>query len=236
MRIRYALVGVTVLAGGLLLAACNWVGIADEKFSDSRTLSESVGEVRIASDSGDVTITSGDKLEVHRDVSYGDAKPGETFHVDGNVLVLEDCPEQDCRVDYDVTVPKVTKVSGHLDSGDLEVTGATSANVEAESGDVTLRDVDGEVNAKARSGNVDLSGIQGAVVAGARSGNVTVALAEPGSVTASTSSGDVDVTVPKGRYRVVIQADEATNELGGGTSGPRIELRSDSGDVTLRPA
>ncbi|HEX6356727.1 DUF4097 family beta strand repeat-containing protein, partial [Actinophytocola sp.] len=134
-----------------------------------------------------------------------------------------------------VIVPQAVTVSGHLDSGSVEVIGAKSANVAAESGDVTVRDVDGEVNASTQSGNVDLSDIGGAVVAGAQSGDVTVAMAAAENVTASTSSGNVDVRVPNASYQVDIQADDQTNEVGDDGTGPAIELRTDSGNVTLRP-
>ena len=236
MRIRHVVVGVIVVAGGLLLSACDWDDFGGKEFSDSESLSGSVSEVRFANDSGNITITAGDKLEVRRTVGYHETKPGKTYRVDGDALVLENCPERDCWVAYEVTVPANVEVSGHLDSGDVEIAGVARANVGAESGNVTVRDVDGEVNAKTQSGNVELSGIAGAVVVGAESGNVSVALTEPRSVTATTSSGNVDVTVPDGDYQVDIQGDQVTNDIGSGTSGPSIHLRTESGNVTLTPA
>ena len=204
MRIRHLMVGVTVVAGGLLLSACDWAGFDGEKATDSESLSQSVSEVRFTNDSGDVKITVGDKLEVRRKLDYHDAKPGKSYRVDGDTLLLQACPERNCSVSYDVTVPEGTKVSGHLDSGDVEITGVASANVEAESG------------------------------------NVTVALDKPNGVTAATSSGNVDVTVPKGSYQVDIQADDVTNDvtndLGDSSTGPSIALRVESGNVTLRAA
>jgi DUF4097 and DUF4098 domain-containing protein YvlB len=235
MGIKHVVAGVTVVAGGLLLSACDW-GVNDNHFSDHETLGQSVNEVRFSNDSGDVKVTVGDTFEVRRTVSYGDTKPGKTYRMDGDALVLEECKERDCSVDYDITVPKGTKVSGHVDSGDVELTGVSSVNVEAESGNVTARDVDGEVNASAQSGNVDLSAIGGTVVAGAQSGNVTVSLDNAAAVTASTSSGDVDVTVPDDTYQVDIQADDVTNDLASGSTGPKITIRTDSGNATLRAA
>jgi DUF4097 and DUF4098 domain-containing protein YvlB len=235
MRIKHVLAGVTVVAGGLLLSACDW-DVAGERFSDVETLSQSVSEVRFSNDSGDVKVTVGDTFEVRRTVGYRDAKPGKTYRMDGDALVLETCTERDCWVSYEVTVPESVKVSGKLESGSIEVVGATSANVSAESGDVTVRDVAGEVNATTQSGSVSLSGIGGAVVAGAQSGDVSVAMVSAKKVTASTSSGNVDVTVPDASYRVHIQADEQTNELGDDGTGPSIDLRTDSGDVSLRAA
>lgn len=238
MGIKHVVAGVTVVAGGLLLSGCDWGDIDATKFTDHKTLDQTISEVRFANDSGDVRITVGDRLEVRRTVGYHDTKPGTTYRVDGDALVLEECKERDCWVDYDVTVPEGTKVSGHVDSAKVEVVGVASANIEAESGDVTVRDVDGEVNATAQSGNVDLSGIGDAVVAGAESGNVTVRLASPANVTVSTESGNVDVTVPKGNYQVKTSIDsgDVRNGVGNAASGPTLDLRAESGNITIQPA
>lgn len=235
MRIKHLVAGVTVVAGGLLLSACDW-DFAGEKFTDEETLSQPVGEVRFDNDSGNVKIVVGDTFEVRRTVGYRDEKPGRTYRRDGDALVLEKCTLRDCWVDYEVTVPEGVKVNGHVDSGSVEVVGATSANVAAESGDVTVQDVAGEVNATTQSGNVTLSGIGGAVVAGAQSGDVSVAMTSAQKVAASTESGDVEVTVPEGSYRVRIDAENQTNEVGDDGTGPSIDLRTESGHATLRHA
>ena len=238
MGIKHVVAGVTIVAGGLLLTACDWDEFADNKFSDQESLTQQVSEVRFSNDSGDVKITVGDTLEVRRTVGYGEDKPGKTYRVDGDALVLEECRQRNCWVSYDVTVPEGTKVSGHVDSGSVEVAGVASANVAVESGDVTVRDVAGQVNASAQSGNVELSGIGGVVVAGAESGDVSVRVTEAVAVTATTSSGNIDVAVPDDEYQVDIETanmDDIVNDLGDDESGPKISLRADSGSVTLKP-
>jgi hypothetical protein len=239
MRIKRVMAGVTIVAGGLLLTACDWGDFGSStEFSDNESLSQPVSEVRFANDSGDVKITVGDKFEIRRTVGYQDTKPGKTYRMDGGALVLEACQERNCWVNYDVTVPEGTKVNGQLESGSVEVVGVASANVAAESGDVTVRDVAGEVNATTQSGNVTLAEIGGAVVAGAQSGDVTVGMTESRSVTATTESGNVAVTVPDASYQVDIQSegvDNVTNDLGDDQSGPKINLSTESGEVTLRP-
>jgi major membrane immunogen (membrane-anchored lipoprotein) len=235
MVIKHVLAGATVVATGVLVSACDWGDFTDNKFSDQETLDQPVSEVRFANDSGDVTIRVGDSFEVRREVGYNDRKPGKTYRMDGDALVLEDCSERDCWVSYDVTVPEGTTVSGALESGNVEVVGVASANVAAQSGEVTVRDVAGEVNATTESGNVELSGIGGTVVAGAQSGNVTVAMTSAKGVTATTESGNVDVTVPNADYKVDIRAEDVTDEVGDDGTGPTISLGTESGNVTLRP-
>jgi DUF4097 and DUF4098 domain-containing protein YvlB len=233
MRIRHALV---IAASGLLLTACDWDGFGATTFTDNEALSGPVSEVRFANDSGDVKIAVGDTFEVRRTVGYHETKPGRTYRMDGGALVLEPCPERNCWVDYEVTVPKGTRVNGHLDSGDVDITGVASANVEADSGHITARDVDGEVNAKTSSGNVQMWGIGGPVVVDASSGNITVALDKPRGVTAATSSGNVTVTVPASSYQVRLQGDRVSDAVGDDSTGPSIDLRSNSGDITLNSA
>lgn len=234
MGIKHVLAGGIVVAGGLLLSACGWR--FDNSLSDHESFDGPVSEVRFSNDSGNVQITTGDTLEVRRTIHYGADKPGKTYRMDGDVLVLEACEVRNCTADYEVTVPEGTKVSGHVESGNVDVTGVAKVNVEAESGDVTARDVVGEVNASTQSGNVDLSGIGGSVVATAESGNVTVQLTTAATVTATTSSGNVDVAVPDESYQVTIHANDVTNDLGDDTTGPKITIDTDSGNATLRAA
>jgi hypothetical protein len=228
--------GITAGVAGLVLAGCGWVG--QNSFDDHESLGQTVTEVRFANDSGDVTIKVGDTAEVRRTVRYGDDKPGTTHRVEDGVLIVEACPVRNCAIDYELTVPADAKVSGHVDSGSVEVAGVATANVEAESGDITVRDVAGAVNAAVQSGTLDLTGIGGAVVAGAESGDVRVGLAAVNSVSVETQSGDIEVTVPSGKYHVTASTEsgDLTNDLDDDPSGTPIEASAQSGNVTLRAA
>lgn len=236
MRIRHVVAGITVVAGGLLLAGC--VRFGHDEFSDREELGQEITEVRFTNDSGNVRISVGDTTEVARTVKYDEDKPGKTHRVENGALIVEECPVRNCSIDYELTVPAGTKVSGHVDSGNVEVTGVATANVEAESGDITVRDVAGEVNASVQSGTVDLTGIGGAVVAGAESGDVTVGLTAVRSVFVETQSGNVEVTVPSGKYHVTASTESGNldNDLGDDPSGEPIQVSAQSGDVTIRAA
>jgi hypothetical protein len=233
---KRAVAGITVGVAGLFLAGCGWIG--NNSFDDHETLGETVTEVRFANDSGDVKVSAGDTVEVRRAVKYGDDKPDKTYRVEDGVLIVDVCPVRNCSIDYELTVPAGTKVSGHVDSGTVEVTGVAAANVEAESGDITVRDVEGEVNASVQSGTVDLGGIGGAVVAGAESGDVTVGLTAVRSVTVETQSGNIDVTLPSGKYHVTASTESGSldNDLGDDPAGEPVQLSAQSGDVTVRAA
>jgi len=236
MGIKHVVAGITAGVAGLALAGCGWMDTT--AFEDQETVGETITEVSFSNDSGNITINIGDTVEVRRAGRYGDEKPGSTHLVKDSTLVIEACPVRNCTIDYELTVPAGTKVSGHVDSGNIEITGVATANVEAESGDITVRDVAGEVNASVQSGSVDLDGIGGAVVAGAESGDVTVGLDTARSVSVETQSGNIEVTVPSGKYHVSASTESGSldNDLVDDPSGLPIEASAQSGDVTIRAA
>jgi DUF4097 and DUF4098 domain-containing protein YvlB len=269
-----AAIGITGITGIGLLAGCgSW---NTKSYSDANGVGQSFSSVRFTNGSGDVTIRTGDKPEVQREVHYGDEKPGEdTFRVKNGVLELTSCGKRNCWIDYEVTVPAGTSVSGQLDSGTADISGVADANVRGSSGDVTVKDVSGAVNIEAHSGSVTLDGIGGSVVAKADSGSieadgvdgdltlkassgsigahgvggatkvesssggVVVELTKAADVRVGAQSGDVDVTVPAGDYKVATSADsgDVNSDVDDDPAGDhRLDLHTDSGDITVSAA
>jgi len=247
-----AAIGITGL--GLLAGCGDW---NTQSYSDANGVGQSFSSVRFVNDSGQVTIRTGDTAEVKREVHYGDEKPGDTFRVKDGVLELNPCDKRNCWIDYEVTVPEGTTVSGELDSGEVDISGVAQANVRASSGKVTVKDVSGAVNIEAQSGEVNLEGIDGPVVAKAESGsidargiggsttvesssgNVVVELTQVADVHVNAQSGNVDVTVPDGDYKVATSADSGNvdsdfdDDPGAEHS---IDLHTDSGNVRVSAA
>lgn len=138
----------------------------------------------------------------------------------------------------DVVVRRVAgAVNVAVSSGSVELTEVGErVNVEAASGDVTVRDV-AAVNVRATSGRVEATGVAGEVDVEVQSGDVVVRLVEAGSVRAHASSGNIDVTVPRGPYRLALSAgsgavDSSVADDAG--AADRLELAASSGDVTVR--
>jgi DUF4097 and DUF4098 domain-containing protein YvlB len=226
-------IGITGLS---LLSACGW---AKESFSDSENVTDSFTSVRFANDSGEVTIRTGDEASVKREVRYGGDKPGRTVRVENGVLELDACDKPDCSIDYEVTVPEGTKVTGEADSGSIDISGVAEAIVKASSGEVKVEDVPGDVTVEASSGSVDLAGIGGEVVAKADSGNVRVELSEPRDVRVDADSGNVEVTVPGGSYRVSTSTDSGNvdSDVDDDSSGDHhLDLHTDSGNISVSQA
>lgn len=252
MGTRQAVVGTAVAAGLLILGGCG--AFEQNRETDMAEYGEAITSLQFDVDSGDLKVTTGEKTSVKRTIHYGDELPGPTSRVEDGTLVLTSCELRNCSIDYEVVVPEGTTVNGQLDSGTAEIGGVADVNLQASSGDVQLRDVDGAVNLTVDSGTIDVDGVDGTAtlaassgdisarnIAGATqvdndSGTVTVSLTKPESVRVQASSGDIDVTVPQGSYAVTTDTDSGnvSNDLGGSTSGTyQIDLHADSGNITV---
>jgi DUF4097 and DUF4098 domain-containing protein YvlB len=142
----------------------------------------------------------------------------------------------------DVRVHHATgSVSAETGSGDIQVVdvqGAASARTG--SGDVTLTDVSGDVLADTGSGDLRGSGLHGRTIAHTDSGDLTLRIVDAQDVTAQTGSGDLVVTVPSGQhYRIDASTGSGDKRISVSDdtgADHHLDLRTDSGDLTLRPA
>jgi hypothetical protein len=156
----------------------------------------------------------------------------------------------------DLDVQDLASVDANVGSGNAKVARiAGSVRIDNGSGDVEVSAVGGAVTSKLGSGNIKLDGIKGAVtvanssgdvtgdgldgdvIADAKSGNVKIDLVAAHSVRAESSSGDVTVSVPKGGYKIDVDADSGDKHIGvtnDPSSKHEIYLRTGSGDLTLK--
>jgi hypothetical protein len=203
--------------GLLLLGACGWE-TSPNAFTDDSGVDARITSVRVDNDSGDVKIRTGDRATVHRSVHYDDVRPNASHHVEGDVLVIDRCPVRNCWIGYEVTVPTGTRVDGSVDSGRVEVDGVAGVNLEADSGDLIARGVSGTVNVVSHSGDVTVDNARAAV-------------------TVQADSGAIRMSVPAGTYQVHASTDSGAvrSDVADDPSGThRLELHSDSGDITVR--
>ena len=248
--------GGIVLVGIGVATAFGWGWGWGSSFDTTTPLTATIRSVRLDGDSGTVKIRTGSAASVHQHVSYHwQGKPGDAFHVDGDQLVLAGCGNH-CSADFEVVVPAGIPVTGKLDSGGLEVVGASSVDVQADSGHAKVEDVSGPVKLRLDSGSIELSnvgevqlhsdsgsikgeGIRGPVDVTASSGSVKLALSQANDVKVKADSGSVDLTVPGGPYRISGSSDSGHRSISVPTDGsaPRtLDLTTDSGSVTVRAA
>jgi DUF4097 and DUF4098 domain-containing protein YvlB len=210
-----------------MLGACGWTGRNTE--NDDAVVDQTFSSVRIANDSGQVKIHAGAQPKVHRTIHFDDRKPGSTFRVENDTLVIESCKERNCSIDYDITVPGGTKVDGMISSGSVELDGVASVNLKADSGRVTMRHISGKVNLDSSSGSVHVEDAGDAVTVRSESGRVTVDGAG-GAVSVQAESGSVEALKVDGAVDVRSESGSVTAAL---TSPQNVKINADSGSVTV---
>ena len=188
----------------------------DRESDDKHTVDDKITTVQLAADRSDITIrvSDDDRTTVQEKRKFWFFKRGDAYSVDDGVLKLDgDCGWQ-CTADFEVTVPRGTKVTGENGSGDLELTGVGAVDAKSRSGKVELREVDGDVSldvtsgdisvdslagklqVKANSGDIEAKDVKGAVDVETTSGDIEVSLAEANDVHAKGTSGDIEITAP----------------------------------------
>jgi hypothetical protein len=203
--------------------------------------------------SNDITVhgrpgTTG--VTVERRLRWNGSAPSIQETWDGDTLTISvGCPKwgigRECGVDYFLDVPPSVAIEADVNSGDITLDGlAAAVRVTTSSGDVRVRGLTGEsLDTHSNSGDVTVDAVSvKTLTVKATSGDVKVTLAAaPTTVDASTTSGDVTVTVPRSdmRYKVQIAttSGDVSSDIGNDDSGTgSISVRATSGDVRLRLA
>jgi DUF4097 and DUF4098 domain-containing protein YvlB len=243
-----------VLAAGCTANAA--VRAPEARFGDDTTVHQSVTRLDFRNTNGNVTVTEGrGAVTVHRDVHYRGTKPGRTTSVAGGTLSLESCGGE-CSVDYRITVPPGTSVTGSVDAGVLTLTDAATVDIRVGTGTVKITGATGVVHAAANTGSITVQGASAGVFAQTGSGDVvatglkgdTVSVqSETGDVTVSTvtaqrvlaetTTGDVSVTVAPGSYRVTASTRTGDTDVQvPNDPAARLTLKAtaETGDVHVR--
>jgi hypothetical protein len=248
--------GALVLVAATATALTGCAGVIGAKMTYNDTEKAKVTDIVLTGGAGDLVVTTGPVTETTiTRVVRNDSDPGESYRLTGTTLNLDTSCGVNCSVSYQIRTAPGVAVRGRLTSGDVRLTGVGATDLQVTSGDLLVQDAAGPVQIRATSGDVRVVGAKstvkvrstsgdvqaidagGAVDAQVTSGDVTVRLAAPASVTAQTHSGDVNVTVPKGSYKLQTDAgsgDVATPGLvSDATSKNVIDVRTSSGDVNV---
>jgi hypothetical protein len=185
-----------MVAAGMLAGCGDWSINAGHEFEDDRTETTPVDEVRLAGGDGAVTVSrsSGSVTRIHRTVWYRDTRPtGRQDRLDGSTLLLDTRCGRNCSVSYTVTVPARVNVSGHLDTGPIDLTAVGTVYVDTHDGGIEVRDASGAVAVRTDTGPIRLSSIAGTVTARTDDGSITIRTSAK-AVTAETDTGPISVT------------------------------------------
>ena len=248
--------GGIVLIGVGLATALGWGW--GSKYENTATVSEAIRSVKLEGDSGSVKIRTGSgPSTVHEEVHYNwRGKPeGPFYRMNGDQLVLGACGTH-CTVDFEVVVPAGVPVTGSVDSGELDIAGVSSVDVQADSGHARVENVSGAVKLLLDSGSIDLrdvgevqlhsdSGsitgrdVRGRVDVTSSSGSVDFTLAQANDVKVHADSGSIELAVPGGPYRVEGNSESGHREFDVPTDSSArhlLDLTTASGSVTVRAA
>ncbi|MEV0828117.1 DUF4097 family beta strand repeat-containing protein [Nonomuraea rubra] len=225
----------TALIAGLLGLAVVLTGCGVGEHSEdtvSYDVTDQVAALHVEADSGTVEVVESDRsgIRVSERLVWRKNKPKATHEVRGDTLELAfTCPATwgfgaigvSCEVSYHVEVPRGLRVKVGSDSGDL-----------------TLKNLSGELEARSDSGAIEAGGLTGGqVVARTDSGDMTLTFTgQPDKVTTSTDSGRTEIHVPQGPYAIKARTESGGKEITAKAdpSAPRaIELTSDSGDLEV---
>jgi DUF4097 and DUF4098 domain-containing protein YvlB len=228
---RTALVALLV---GAVLTACG-IRIVKYEFTDDHVVAEKFTSVRVKTASGDVSIRyqQGAETKIHRRVEHekNNRPTSVSHHVEGTTLVLDDCGN-DCHVNYDVVVssPDITVLGDDTGSGDATIEGLASVDYKARSGNITVRDIAGEVRISTGSGNFEATKVRGNVTAHLGSGYMRLDQLQ-GKVLANTRSGDITGT----GIDTDVMADAGSGDIDLTFASPRAaRLDTGSGNIIVR--
>jgi hypothetical protein len=254
-RFGWLTFGVLVTAPTLVLGslvARNWLDSSGpapvELQRQSYQHQQPISRIELDISGGDATVLAGPAggVEVERHLR-GHDKPkveeswqGNTFHVRVRCSAGK-IPHfgERCSAAYIIRIPAGTAVDARTDSGDLTVRDISGdLRLVTQGGDIEVANATGAVSARTDSGSISGNRL-GSADLSARLGSGDARLAfekAPRSATATSTSGDVDITVPEGRYRtrahsdtgdqtVTVDSDNAANSA--------ITAWAGSGDVNI---
>jgi hypothetical protein len=169
----------------------------------------------------------GNAVLVHRTdrFAFGRSAVAGRAVIGGTLRLTSRCPAivlGTCSSSYRVTVPDNVPVTVRTSSGDVRVTGFRgSARIDTATGDIAVSGYCGfALRLRADSGDV----------------RATAACA-PERLTLRSRTGDVEATVPPGRYRVDADSDEGSRRVRGITPADdapfQIQALSSTGDVNV---
>jgi hypothetical protein len=224
-----------VWVSGLLLAvvivalAIEWISTLETRVT-SYAVTGSPSSIVLNAHSGNVDVVTGGGSVVHvkrtEHLSYGHHSHEKRSVSGGTLSIDSSCPTVivgNCSADYRVAVPDNVPITIRTDDGAVHLAAFRgSAQVQTGSGDVAVD---------------AFCGFSLGVKTG--SGNTQVATAcSPQSLSLRSSSGDIEATVPGGRYRIEANSDTGKQKVSGlsvSDSAPfGIQATSTTGDVIVR--
>ncbi|MEV0003162.1 DUF4097 family beta strand repeat-containing protein [Micromonospora sp. NPDC050980] len=246
----------TAAATLIVLAGCD--NLSFRRLDYDRTEHATIARIVVDDGgSGDVVVRAtgpADQVKIKRVVRYQGGEPDSRYQLKGDELVLPTDCGQRCSISWEVTAPKGVAVRGGTGSGNVDLTDVGAVEFTLGSGDLTISGASGEVRAattsgnirlveatgpvrvRAKSGDIEARRLTSAVDAETTSGNLTVELDQPVPARLHATSGNVDLVVPAGRYRVRADARSGDTDVrvpNDPGASLLLDVSATSGNVTV---
>jgi hypothetical protein len=241
--------GVLLGAFAVAYAALFLAAITVHREDSATRTYQDVQQLRVKGGEGDITVIAEARSDVkviaRREWSLAAPDTEQSFR-DGELTLAGTCGflgtigPTGCSTDFELRVPRGTRVDLRGSSGDVTARGlAADAYLGTSSGDLTAIDVTGPLRIGVSSGDVTVEGYAGDdVTAHASSGDVVVRTrSAPARIEAVASSGDVTVAVP-GDVTYDVETDTSSGDQSvdvdqSRDATHRIDARASSGDVRV---
>jgi hypothetical protein len=242
-RAAWLAVGITFTVVCILTASLHILSWMAERVTvESHTYAATeVSQIEIDSWGGDVRVVHGTEgqVTVERRVHWSYVHPRLTERVEGDTLYIASrClawPNFRCGTDYVVHVPHGVSVSAASSSGDVSVRDVTGdVRLHASSGDVTVGGVDGDVDVALSSGNLRVDDVHGRVSARTSSGDITMTGLRSAEVNTKASSGDIRLEFAEAPGSVNVRASSGDVDLAVPGRDPyHVQVDTSSGDQNV---
>jgi hypothetical protein len=217
------------------------IGCGEMMESEGRvTLEETVAGVHVDIGTGSVRVSGDETITSPRfrwRKQWIGEEPTLEHSVDGDQLLITSHEEGlFASIDLDLDVPLGTVVVADLGTGDF--TGRTLADltIDIGTGDALVEDVGGPFTASLGTGDLDGTGLGGVVLSDVGTGDTRLSTVVPVDVQADSGTGDIDLEVPTGTYRLTTDVgtgDVNVNGVQDGEEGPVLFLSTGTGDLRV---
>lgn len=227
---RHRILRSLALALPVLAGACKWADILYDTSSRSLIL-EPIEQVRFTLDSGNVELIAFNRTAINLFYALTGSEHdiGDIGYevADTELQAFIECtdPHGFCNANFSLEVPYGTRIIATTRNGGVKLTGVDAEIV----ADVVGGDFDGlELN----SPSLDVA---------TETGNITIdQLSAPATVKLAARTGNVDLTLPAGSYRCVLEASDGavvtTGILCDDTATSLIKIDVTTGDIHVQAA
>lgn len=223
-----------------VMTAAALAGCEKHYIDDTFTFDEAITQLDVNADANvRVEASDEDTGYVRMDVYYRGSEADYDVFVSGNTLKVVYKCRFDCGGTIVVRVPPSVISDIYVDSGNIDVKDLEgNATITSDSGNIKLNGLFGRLDLDADSGNISGTVSSKKCVAYADSGNISLKFKEiPHSLDLAADSGNITVRVPRGSYNISSHVDSGSRNIDNVTldssASNSIQAEVDSGNLSI---